>query len=460
MSYTDILFLFLLAALCVVSRFLRPWVRLREWVIIAFSLMIVASWGLFSLALLLAIAAINFLAMRIAIAQPPARERAIIIATIVFDIAALAVFKYDVFFLTTLETALDLNFRIPALGLPLAISFYTFHLISYLVDRLRGKIRPLPLRHYLFYLCFIPHLIAGPIVRVWQLPSQLGRVRRIRTDLLFGVHELVVGFFLKAVISNNLARLADPFWSSDPGVALSAADRWLVAFLYYCQIYADFAGYSLMALGMARLLGYRLPANFRAPLLAGTMQDFWRRWHITLSRWLRDYLYISLGGNRRGARRTLANIMITMLLGGLWHGAAWTFVAWGGMQGIGLAAERVLGFEAIAASAPRRIAWWLATQLWVTLAWVFFRATDLPSALAFIAGMLRVDRAGAWIVHGAVLFPLLIAAGAVLHQMTPLALARLPRRYLATSLGLTTGALLVLDLLVYSPESVFIYFRF
>lgn len=297
-------------------------------------------------------------------------------------------------------------------------------------------------------------------MQIWQLPSQLGHIRRVRTGLLFGVHELVVGFFLKAVISNNLAQEIDPFWSRDPGLALSAADRWLVALLYYCEIYADFAGYSLMALGMARLLGYRLPANFRAPLLAGTMQDFWRRWHITLSRWLRDYLYISLGGNRRGLRRTLVNILITMLLGGLWHGAAWTFVAWGGMHGIGLAAERLLGREFIAGSVSRRMAWWLVTQLWVTLAWVFFRASDMSSALAFIAGMLRVDGVGAWLVHGAVVFPMLLGAGAVLHQMTPLALARLPRRHLASCLGVATGVLLVLDVLVYAPERVFIYFKF
>ena len=460
MTSTDLLYLLFLVCLCGVVRLLRPWPRLREWVIIAFSLGIVASWGLFSLWLLLAIAAINFAAMAIATRLAPARERAVLIGAIVFDLAALALFKYDVFILTNVEKALDLNLRVPALGLPLAISFYTFHLISYLADRLRAKIKPLPLRHYLFYLAFIPHLIAGPIVRVWQLPSQLGRVRPLRGDLLFGVHELVTGFFLKAVIANNLAQATAAYWTRDPGIALSAADRWVIAFLYYCQIYGDFAGYSLMALGAARLLGYRLPANFRAPMLAATMQDFWRQWHITLSRWLRDYLYITLGGNRRGARRTLVNIMITMLLGGLWHGAAWTFVAWGGMQGLGLVAERVLGFETRGRSGGWRAAWWLATQLWVTLAWVFFRANDLPSALGFVGGMLRLARADAWTLDGALLFPLLIGAGAVLHQLTALALPRIPRRHLGVWLGLATGVLLVLDLTVYSPEAAFIYFRF
>lgn len=460
MNYTDVLFILLLACVCVLCRLLRPWPRLREWTLIAVSLLIVASWGMFSLSLMLAIAAINFAAIAIASRLDLPQQRAILIAAVVFDLAALAFFKYAGFVILSLEDISGARLRVPALGLPLGISFYTFHLISYLVDSLRQKTRPLSLRRYLFFLTFFPHVIAGPIVRIWQLPSQLGRDRRLRGDLLFGVHYFVVGFFLKAVVSNNLSEITDPFWAKDPGFTFSAADHWLVAFLYYCQIYGDFAGYSLMALGMARLLGYRLPANFRAPLLAVTMQEFWRRWHITLSRWLRDYLYIPLGGNRLGKERMLANIMITMLLGGLWHGAAWTFVVWGGMQGIGLVAERVIGWQARAAQTWRRAFWWLATQLWVTLAWVFFRADDLDHALGFVGEMFRFDRWAALAVHGRMIFPLLIASGAVLHQLTPFAIASVPRRHLGTWLGIATGVLLVLDVLVYSPNKVFIYFKF
>ncbi|HUJ03778.1 MAG TPA: MBOAT family O-acyltransferase, partial [Rhizomicrobium sp.] len=272
-------------------------------------------------------------------------------------------------------------------------------------------------------------------------------------------HYFVLGFFLKAVVANNLAQAIDPYWLAD-AAGLSAADRWIVAFLYYCQIYSDFAGYSLMALGMARLLGYRLPANFRAPMLAGTMQEFWRRWHITLSRWLRDYLYISMGGNRLGKPRALLNILVTMLLGGLWHGAGWSFVAWGAMQGIGLAAERVLGLNHKPDGLWRRLPWWLATQLWVTLAWVFFRAPDISAALHFTGAMLRFDHASAFAVRSGLFFPLLIASGAVLHHVSPLCIARLPRRRLGLLLGAATGILLMLDLVVYSPNKVFIYFKF
>ncbi|MGH7036302.1 MAG: MBOAT family O-acyltransferase, partial [Stellaceae bacterium] len=445
MSYTDILFVALFVGVCVLSRLLRRWPAIREWTIIGFSLLIVASWGLFSLALLLAVAAVNFAAAVAAAPAAPRRRRAILIGAIVFDLAALGFFKYAGFVAANADSIFDAKLSVPALGIPLAISFYTFHLISYLVDGLRRKIPPLPLRQYLFYLCFFQHLIAGPIVRTWQLPSQLGRVRVIGGDMLFGVHYFVLGFFLKAVVANNLAQSIDPFWV-DGAAGLSAADRWVVAFLYYCQIYSDFAGYSLMALGMARLLGYRLPANFRAPMLAGTMQEFWRRWHITLSRWLRDYLYISMGGNRLGQQRAIFNILVTMLLGGLWHGAGWSFIAWGAMQGVGLAAERVLGLNRKPEGLLRRVPWWITTQLWITIAWVFFRSPDMAGALHFVAGMLRFDHWSAFGVQSRLILPLLIAGGAVLHHLSPLCIAKLPRRRLGLFLGAATGILLMLDL--------------
>jgi len=459
MSYTDILFVALFVGVCVLSRLLRRWPAIREWTIIAFSLLIVASWGLFSLALLLAVAAVNFAAAVAAAPAPQGRRRAILIGAIVFDLAALGFFKYGGFIAANADSIFNSKLSVPALGIPLAISFYTFHLISYLVDGVRRKIPPLPLRQYLFYLCFFPHLIAGPIVRTWQLPSQLGRVRLIGNDMLFGVHYFVLGFFLKAVVANNLAQSIDPYWV-DGAAGLSAADRWVIAFLYYCQIYSDFAGYSLMALGMARLLGYRLPANFRAPMLAGTMQEFWRRWHITLSRWLRDYLYISMGGNRLGRQRAIFNILVTMLLGGLWHGAGWSFIAWGAMQGVGLAAERVLGLNRKPEGLLRRAPWWITTQLWITIAWVFFRAPDMAGALHFVGGMLRFDHWSAFDVQGGLILPLLIAGGAVLHHLSPLCIAKLPRRRLGLFLGTATGVLLMLDLVVLSPNKVFIYFKF
>lgn len=458
MTYTDTLFIFVFALLWLTVRALRTSVVVREWLIIGFGLFLVSSWGLSSLFVLLTVAAFNFVFVWIVFLTK--RPLGLAKWAIVFDLAVLAFFKYSGFIGANLAWFPAARISLPAFGIPLAISFYTFHIISYLVDFSRRATSPLPLRKYLFYLCFFPHLIAGPIVRTWQLAPQVGRVRRVPGDLAIGVHYLVLGFFLKAAIANNLAAAIDPIWEQGGELNVSTADYWLAAFLYYCQIYGDFAGYTLMALGMARLLGYRLPPNFRGPMLAGTMQGFWRRWHITLSFWLRDYLYIPLGGNQRGMLRGLANVLITMLLGGLWHGAGWTFVAWGGMHGIGICGERLLGIRADLLAGWRRAAWWAVTQFWVTIAWVFFRSPDLTGATNFFRAMFRFNHAGAWSVHGGLVLSLLFALGAVLHQTTPLWINRVPRKHLGVLLGAATGILLVLDIVVYSPSKTFIYFQF
>jgi alginate O-acetyltransferase complex protein AlgI len=461
MTYTDTLFIVLLPVLWVAVTVLRAQPAWREWLIVAFSLMFVASWGLFSLALLLAVAVVNFAVVRLAVAQDLRKRRRLVAGAIVFDLAVLAVFKYWRFIDANVAFLPDLKIGLlPTLGIPLAISFYTFHLISYLADFGGGRTKPLSLRQYLFYLCFFPHVVAGPIVRTWQLAPQLGKSRRVTGDFAFGVHLLVVGFFLKAVIANNIADAIDPIWGGNPPWSLSAVDRWLVAFLYYCQIYSDFAGYTLMALGIARLLGYRLPPNFRGPILAATLQEFWRRWHRTLSFWLRDYLYIPLGGNRRGRARAVVNLFVTMALGGLWHGAGWNFLIWGGMHGIGLGGERLLRLDRGVERKWLVWPWWILTQLWVTLAWVFFRAPDLRSATEFIGGMFDLAPAGAITVHGTLLLPLLIALCAVLHQATTLWIRRVPRNSLGLLLGAITSCLLVADITVYSPHKAFIYFAF
>ncbi len=445
--------------LFMLARALGRWPALKEWTIIAFSLIVLASWGLFSLGLFLTVAGMNFVAVRVA-TQVKAFKRTIIVGAIAFDLGVLGFFKYADFFTSNVDRIFPFHISLPEFGIPLAISFYTFHLISYLVDDAKQRVHELPGRKYLFYLTFFPHLIAGPIVRTWQLAPQLGKTRRVPGDLAFGIHFFVVGFFLKAVVGNNLAQAMDPLWEANPPFALTVADHWATAMLYYAQIYSDFAGYSLMALGMARVLGYRLPPNFRAPLLAGTVQDFWRRWHRTLSFWLRDYLYIPLGGGRRGDVRAAINAFITMLLGGLWHGAGWTFVVWGAMHGAALGAERLLGLRGRRLCFWQRSSWWLCTQLWVTVAWVFFRAPNLEDASTFLQGMFGVDGFASLAIHDYLFVPLLIALGAVLHQLTPLWITRVPRRHLGIYLGAATAVLLLVDIVVYSPNKVFIYFKF
>jgi alginate O-acetyltransferase complex protein AlgI len=459
MIYTDVLFIGLLASVWLTTEALRPWRSTREWAIIIFSLFVIATWGLFSLVLLLAVATTNFAIVRLAISLEQRQRSLLLGVAVALDLAALATFKYAGFFETTLDTLLHVKLPVLSLGLPLAISFYTFHLISYLVDLGRGKTRVLNLRQFLFYVTFFPHVIAGPIVRTWQLVPQLGKNRRLRRDLPFALHYFVVGVFLKSIVANNIAASIDPVWSSGAAQS-SAADLWLTAVLYYFQIYSDFAGYTLLALGMARLFGYRLPVNFRAPLLATSLQDFWRRWHITLSRWLRDYLYIPLGGNRRGFVRGLVNVFLTFLLGGLWHGAGWNFVLWGAMHGAGLAGERLLKSNPQTSRTARGL-FWLTTQIWVTLTWVFFRSSTFDGAIAYVVGMFQFAKPDALALHIPDLPPLLlIASGAVIHQLTPLWLRYVPRKYLGAVLGFVTAVLFVIDIVVISPSKVFIYFAF
>jgi len=460
MLYTDTSFLYLFGLLVGVTYLLRPWPAVKEWLLIAFSLFVIASWGYFDLGLFLAVLAVNFAAVRIMTASQEPVSRRVLAGAIVLNVATLTVFKYANFLGGNLSAVTGIKVPTFPLGIPLAISFYIFHLISYLVDLQARRVKEATLREYLFYLSFFPHVIAGPIVRAWQLVPQIGRQRRVRTDAMIGIHYLVVGFFLKMVSANNIGVNIDRAWNGTLPFELSTSDRWLVAILYYCQIYGDFAGYSLMALGMARLLGYRLPPNFRSPMRAATLQDFWRRWHITLSRWLRDYVYFPLGGGRVPRFVSARNVLVTMLLGGLWHGAGWGFVIWGGMQGLGIVIERYLGFTHARGQPGRALPWWLAVQLWVTLAWVFFRAPTLGAAANFAWKMIPFVSPGSLLPHLKLVAVLAFALPVVAHNFFPCLLNKISRSALMVVLGALTGLLFVLNIIIFSPEAVFIYFRF
>ena len=437
MNYTDSLFIFAFAAVVVVALALRPWPLTRQWFLTIVSLFVMMTWGVYSLALFLIIAVVNFFVAH-QIRERPAHAKLWLAGAIGADIAILAIFKYANFL------GIKLTALTCAIGIPLAISFYTFHIISYLVDIYRGKTDPTTFGRYLFYLSFFPHVVAGPIVRTWQLVPQLRFTRRVRDDWPMGLHFLITGFFLKSICADNIAAIIDPAWVDR---SLSALDRWMVAFLYYCQIYGDFAGYSLMALGMARLLGFRLPANFRSPLRAVTLQEFWRRWHISLSRWLRDYLYIPLGGSRTG--NITINLLATMVLGGLWHGAGWGFIIWGAMHGIGLNVERRFRMRSVYAS-------WALTQLWVTLAWIPFRLPEGGASRRFAGGMLTEGLS----VSPAIAFAFVFAVPVIAHQFAPLLIPRIGVRRLPLYLGAMTGILLIANLTIVSPSKVFLYFSF
>lgn len=458
LTYTDTLFVATFVMLVAVARVLRPLPRLQQALLLAFSLALVASWGVYDVALLVTVVIFNYFAAVLIAGTDGTRSCAILAITIASDVAILALFKYSNFVAQNVAILSGAPAPQFPLGIPLAISFYTFHVISYVVDVHRRNIRTVPFGQYFFYMTFFPHVIAGPIVRAWQLAPQVGVDRRVPTDLMIGFHYFVTGWFLKTFAADNIGRGIDPIWAGQSQAAATALDHWLVAFLYYCQIYADFAGYSLMALGMARLLGYRLPANFRTPMLAASLQDFWRRWHITLSRWLRDYLYIPLGGSRHGPQRTMLALAATMLLGGLWHGAAWGFVLWGAMHGIGLALERMFGIRTLASSRHWPLAWWM-TQLWVTLAWVLFRAPSLDSAATFLSSMVPFH-AGSERINRELLPLLLFAAPVVLHHLAPWCIRRIGRRRLVPLLGIATAIMLAVCLIAPSASKTFIYFRF
>jgi alginate O-acetyltransferase complex protein AlgI len=342
--------------------------------------------------LLMASSVVNTVAAQV-IARSPSqaiRKRALV-AAIAFDLGLLCVFKYLGFFVSELDGALDsigLGSPLPLVQivLPIGISFFTFQAITYVVDVYRGHTRAASLVEVAILQAFFPHLVAGPIVRAEELIPQLRTPRDPRTVLAGPAIFLIVGGILKkTVIADELARrVVDPVYS-DPG-AHSGAELTLAFYAFAAQIYCDFSGYTDMAIGLALLLGYQLPQNFNRPYMALSLRDFWRRWHMTLSRWLRDYLYIPLGGNRDGPRRTYRNLMLTMLLGGLWHGAAWTFLIWGGIHGGALSGERWARERFQDFRLPPWVAW-LVTFHVVCVAWVFFRAPDLATAFDLLGGL-------------------------------------------------------------------------
>ncbi|AZU04661.1 membrane bound O-acyl transferase, MBOAT family protein [Glycocaulis alkaliphilus] len=319
---------------------------------------------------------------------------------VALNLGALAVFKYADFFVRNVNALTGLELSEPGLPLPLAISFFTFQQIAFLVDCSRRITAPDGKPHrYSLFVAFFPQLIAGPIVHHRLMSPQLGEKSRqsdISANLGIGLSIFAVGLAKKVLLADNLAPYANAaFDTAAAGEPVGLWLAWTGALAYTLQIYFDFSGYSDMAMGIARMFGFQLPVNFNAPYKARNITDFWRRWHITLSQFLRDYLYVSLGGNRKGYARMLANLMIVMLLGGLWHGAAWTFVVWGGLHGAALIWCRLLdrwlpnglfGRFWIASSA--------CTFLFVIITWVFFRATSFDAAAIMLQGMAGLNGLG------------------------------------------------------------------
>ncbi len=324
-------------------------------------------------------------------------RRALLIFGIAVNLALLGGFKYTGFVIYTANEVAGLHLPGFDIVLPLAISFFTFQQIAFLVDSYEGKAPERSFPAYCMFITFFPHLIAGPIVHHKEMMPQFARLYAgapRRTDELW--QDVAVGFALFAIGLGKKVLFADQFgsWATnafravDSGATLSLVEAWLGVTCFALQIYLDFSGYSDMAIGLARMFGVKLPVNFNSPYKATSIIDFWRRWHMTLSRFLRDYLYIPLGGNRRGGAARMVNILVVMLLGGLWHGAAWTFVAWGGLHGLFIVINH--GYRALAQrGAPRvpPLVGGALTFVCVLVAWVFFRAETFSGAVSMIGSM-------------------------------------------------------------------------
>jgi alginate O-acetyltransferase complex protein AlgI len=359
------------------------------WLVVA-SLVYYAWWRPEYLLLLLFSVTVNFGLGKLIIdgGLSRSRARAVLTAGIIFNLCLLGYFKYAGFFVANVDDFFGAQWVVPNIILPIGISFITFQKIALLVDAYRGLVRNFTPLNYTFFVTFFPQLIAGPITHHSEIMPQIGPSQRrdIAADLAVGISIFVVGLFKKVVIADSLAIYADAGYAMlREGRPLDHASAWVTVLCYSFQLYYDFSGYSDMAIGLARMFGFRLPVNFYSPYKSTSIIDFWRRWHITLSRFLRDYLYIPLGGNRRGPVRRYVNLGIVMLLGGLWHGANWTFVVWGAVHGLMLAlnhAWRAIPFSnsfVFKTRPAERIATF-TTFVAVTLAWVPFRADSLADA--------------------------------------------------------------------------------
>lgn len=353
-----------------------------------------------------------FVARAIERSDRPRRRKRLLAVSVVANLGLLATFKYLGFFAASFEAAfgpalaavgwtpnLDL---LTGIVLPVGISFYTFQTLSYTIDVYRGGLRSCErFTDFALFVAFFPQLVAGPIVRASHLLPQFVGSRPLSWDrAVRGFSQFTVGLFKKVFIADRIAAFVDAIFAN--AELYDGAAIWLAVGCYSVQIYCDFSGYSDMAIGTARLLGYDFEENFEHPYISRSITEFWRRWHISLSSWLRDYLYIPLGGNRRGPVRTYINLMLTMLLGGLWHGAAWTFVVWGLIHGGALALERLMRprLAGVVAALPRALAaalGWGWTLLIVMVAWVFFRAPDFGTAAVVIERMFTAPGGTAWL---------------------------------------------------------------
>ena len=474
MSFVSFTFAAFFAAVLVLRIVLDRLPRREPWImVLVVASLVFYAWNVpWHLALLLLLAIVGYWAGRVIGDLPPRSPsaRAAVGCAVAIGLGILGFFKYADYLAgvgAAFGGVLGFDATPPTrlgLVLPLGISFYTFEMISYAVDVYRGRlVSTRRWRHFLLFLAFFPHLIAGPIVRAGDFLYQIDRRRRPRLRVMSeGVYLLIRGFFLKVVVADNLAPVVDAHWALASAPGASASLGVLVAVLFGFQILCDFDGYSTIARGAAYLLGFRLPVNFDSPYVARTFREFWQRWHITLSRWLRDYLYVSLGGNRVGRWRLHLNLLIVMALGGLWHGAANTFLVWGLLHGTALVVERILGLHRLSERGPvvARVLWWVVVQTTVLIAWVFFRAGSVEQATTLVGNV----RAGSFAALPSTVSPgwtLALLAVPVAGHLRSLAQERFGLPHPSpTEKAVWAAMMLYAACTTYGPSKTFIYFQF
>jgi alginate O-acetyltransferase complex protein AlgI len=473
MVFSSNVFLFLFLPAFLIVYYLLPF-RWRSGWILTGSYALYSWWRVDFLWLLIAITGVAYVYGLVLDKQPDGPQRRwTLTSALVLNLAALGYFKYANFGIDSfnaLTTSLGLQaFSWTPILLPIGLSFFVFHAISYIVDVYRREEPPThKLLDFAAFIALFPHLIAGPVLKYNLLADQF----RTRTHTLekfsYGATRFMTGFAKKVLIADTIAPLVTASFNQP---SPTMADSWLGALVYTLQLYFDFSGYSDMAIGLAAMMGFKFPENFNHPYISRSITEFWRRWHMSLSSWLREYLYISLGGNRHGRARTYLNLWLTMVLGGLWHGANWTFVLWGVWHGSILAIERRMKEADLWKPSPA----WLTipgTLLLVMVGWVMFRADNVPDAFRMYRGMIGLNGVGlsdtlAWQVKPSVLVTMLL--GGVLVYLAPFWGARvgdvgskLLRPRLAVAATVVLLPLFVVAILKLSAQSYtpFLYFQF
>ena len=464
MVFSSLVFLLAFLPCVLLCYFLMPSIRAKNAVLCLFSLVFYA-WGEpVYLFLMLFLILVNYaLARFMGPDAPQGQRKALLILALICDLGAIGFFKYGDFVLINLGALLGVSLPVIGLSLPIGISFFTFQIMSYVIDVYRRETQPQKsLLKLATYISLFPQLVAGPIVRYQTVAEELDSRRETPELFARGLHRFVIGLGKKVVLANGMAMLADTVFGQ--AVIPGGSVMWLGAIGYMLQIYYDFSGYSDMAIGMGWMFGFHFLENFDYPYMAASITDFWRRWHISLSTWFRDYVYIPLGGNRRGAAKTIRNMLVVWLLTGLWHGAAWNFILWGLYYFLFLMLERLIGRERL-----QRVPGILrrpAVLLIVLAGWILFRVESLGQLAQVFPALLRFDGTGpAFLLeHHDALYPLFLLLPACLG-CTPWAgwlRRKLPEKaagWLSVIFDVALFALCIFLLLgaTYNP---FIYFRF